>query len=80
MFSVEFDYDEITITIMDDTGGYDDLIINSFDDIIYMRQFEGDSKVPHSIALSPQMWEELITAVNSPEGFFKTVKKEKNVR
>jgi len=77
MFSVEFEHDEITITIMDDSGGYDDLIINSFDDIIYIRQFEDDNLRPQSIAMTPKMWEELITAIDSPEGFFKTVNRNK---
>jgi len=77
MFSVEFEHDEITITIMDDSGGYDDLIINSFDDIIYIRQFEDDNPRPQSIAMTPKMWEELITAIDSPEGFFKTVNRNK---
>ena len=38
MYSVEMEHDEITITIMDDHGNYSDLIINSFDDIVYIRQ------------------------------------------
>ena len=80
MYSVEMDHDEITITVMDDQGNYSDLIINSFDDIVYIRQFEDDKLIPQSIALSPQMWEELISSFQSHEGFFKTVNKGKNVR
>ena len=81
MFSVEMDHDEVTITVMDDYGNHSDLIINSFDDIVYIRQFEDDAKmVPQSIALSPGMWEELITAMHSPEGFFKTVNRNNNDR
>lgn len=71
MYSVEMEHDEITITVMDDYGNHSDLIINSFDDIVYIRQFEDDKNVPQAIALSPEMWEELITAMHSPEGFFK---------
>ncbi len=74
MFTIEMDYDEITITLLDDTGSYADVIINSFDDIVYIRQFEEDD-VPQAVALSPQMWEELIAAIHSPEGAFLTVKK-----
>jgi hypothetical protein len=79
MYSVEMDHDEITITIMDDHGNYSDLIINSFDDIVYIRQFEDDKKIPHAIAISPQQWEELIASFQSHEGFFKTVNRKKNV-
>ena len=52
-----------------------DVIINSFDDIVYIRQFEEEDGAPQAIALSPQMWEELIAAIHSPEGAFLTVKK-----
>jgi len=75
MFTIEMDHDEITITLLDDTGGYADVIINSFDDIVYIRQFEEEDGAPQAIALSPQMWEELIAAIQSPEGAFLTVKK-----
>ena len=80
MYSVEMDHDEITITVMDDHGNYSDLIINSFDDIVYIRQFEDDKPTPQSIALSPQMWEELISSFQSHEGFFKTVNRKTNDR
>jgi len=75
MFTIEMDHDEITITLLDDTSGYADVIINSFDDIVYIRQFEEEDGAPQVIALSPQMWEELIAAIQSPEGAFLTVKK-----
>jgi hypothetical protein len=77
MFSIEMEHDEITITIMDDRGNYSDLIINSFDDIVYIRQFEDDKKIPHAIAISPQQWEELIASFQSHEGFFRTVNRKK---
>jgi len=77
MYSIEMDHDEIVITIMDDTGSESDIIINSFDDIVYIRQFEDDNPRPQSIAMTPKMWEELITAIDSPEGFFKTVNRNK---
>lgn len=80
MFSIEMDHDEITITVMDDYGNHSDLIINSFDDIVYIRQFEDDNPMPHSIAMSPQMWEELMKSFQSPEGFFKTVNRNNNDR
>lgn len=75
MYTVEMDLDEITITLLDDSGNYADVIINSFDDIVYIRQFTDNSNTPQAIALSPQMWEELISAMHSPEGAFRTVRK-----
>ena len=75
MYTVEMDLDEITITLLDDSGNYTDVIINSFDDIVYIRQFEENSKTPQAIAMSPEMFNELISAMHSPEGAFRTVRK-----
>ena len=70
MYTVEFDYDEVCITILDDAGLYEDVTINSFDDIVYIRQWDKDSQKMEAIAMSPKQWEELISAINSPEGAF----------
>ena len=71
MYTVEFEDDEITIIIIDDSGHHEDLIINSFNDIVYIRQYDEDSDKATSIAISPRMWEELISAIHSPEGAFR---------
>jgi len=75
MFSVEFDHDEVCITVMDDNGNHSDLIVNSFDDLVYIRQFDEETNTDNIIEISPEMWEELIAAVHSKEGFFKTERK-----
>jgi hypothetical protein len=75
MYTVEFEDDEICITILDDYGNHSDLIINSFTDIVYMRQFDEETGIENCIELSPDMWEELITAIHSPQGAFRTVKR-----
>ena len=71
MFSVEFDFDDITITVMDDSGNHSDLIVNSFDDIVYIRQYDEENETESTIDISPKQWEELIHAIHSQEGFFK---------
>jgi|TARA_B110000503_G_scaffold36695_1_gene59997 hypothetical protein len=71
MFSVEFDFDDITITVMDDSGNHSDLIVNSFDDIVYIRQYDEENETESIIDISPKQWEELIHAIHSQEGFFK---------
>ena len=71
MFSVEFEHDEVCVTIMDDGGNHGDLIVNSFDDIVFIRQYDEETDTDHIIEISPKMWEELIAAIDSPEGFFK---------
>jgi hypothetical protein len=74
MYTVEFDHDEICITVMDDTGTYGDIKVRSYDDIVYITQDDEALDVEFVLELNPKMWEELITAIHSPEGFFKRVK------
>ena len=75
MFSVEFDHDEICITIMDDTGEYGDLKIHSFDDVVFLCQDDPELDTQQILEVNPEMWEELITAIHSPEGFFMRTRK-----
>ena len=72
MFTVEMNFDEIEINILDDTAEHDDVKVHIFEDIVYIRQFDYDcGPIPQSIAMSPDMWNQLILAFNSPEGAFK---------
>lgn len=75
MFSVEFDHDEICITIMDDTGEHGDLKVHAFDDMVFIAQWDPESETQHILEINPDMWEELIAAIHSPEGFFMRTKK-----
>jgi hypothetical protein len=75
MFSVEFDWDEVCITVMDDTGVHGDLKIHSFDDIVYITQDDLELDTTHILEINPAMWEELMTSIHSPEGFFMRGKK-----
>jgi hypothetical protein len=70
MYTVEFDHDDIEITIIDDAGFYEDLKIDAFDNIVYIRQWNNEIERFNSIAISSQMWEELIAAISSSEGSF----------
>ena len=70
MFTVEMDFDEIEITVMDDTDEYEDIKVHIFDDIVYTRQFDDEAPWPETIAMSPDMWDQLVLAINSPEGAF----------
>lgn len=70
MYTVEFDHDDIEITVVDDTGYYEDLKIDAFDNIVYIRQWCEELDRFKTVAISPAMWEELITAIQSPEGAF----------
>jgi hypothetical protein len=76
MFTVEMDHDEIEINILDDTGNNDDVKVHLFDDIVYIRQIDEHNKVD-SIQMSPTMWDELVAAINSSEGAYRTVVQDK---
>jgi hypothetical protein len=70
MFTVEFDHDDVEITVIDDFGYHEDLKIDAFDDIVYITQWDDQTGLPNTITISPAMWEELIAAINSSEGAF----------
>jgi hypothetical protein len=70
MFSVEYDHDEITITIVDDTGFHSDLKIHAFDDVVYLSQWDPDTDSDLLIMISPDMWEQLLLSIKSTEGVY----------
>lgn len=75
MYTVEFDMDEVAITILDDTGNHGDLKVLAYDDLVYICQEDEESDIPNILEINPQMWEELINAIHSPEGSFVTVRR-----
>lgn len=72
MYTVEMDYDDIEIYILDENNNHEDLIINAFDDIVFLRQWDEDKSCWDIISLSPKMWETLMHAIHSPEGSYLT--------
>ena len=72
MYTVEMDLDEIEITILDDNGRYEDVKVFSYDDVVYIRQFNEKRNKWDLIQMSPEMYAELMTAWQSPEGAFVT--------
>lgn len=75
MFSVEYDWDEVCITVLDDTGYHSDLKIHAFDDIVYITQYDHRSDTEHKLEINPSMWEDLLTAIHSQEGLFSQIRK-----
>jgi hypothetical protein len=78
MFTVEMDWDEVAITVMDDTGTHGDLKIYSYDDVVYITQEDVELDCVNTLEINPAMWDELITAIASPEGFFVNARALKN--
>ena len=79
MFTNEFDHDLTTITIMDETGESNDLIVDAFDDIVYIRQYDNDLEMDTILMISTAMFDDLINAIHSPEGMHKTIDKSKTI-
>jgi len=66
------DLDEIEITVLDDNGRYEDVKVFSYDDVVYIRQFNQKKNKNDLIQMSPEMYTELMEAWKSPEGSFIT--------
>lgn len=79
MFWNEFDYDCSVTTVLDETGQYDDVELLIYDDVVYIKQYNMESRleIPDIIALTPKMFKDLMSAMNYPEGMYKTVYKKK---
>jgi hypothetical protein len=72
MFTVEMDFDEVAITILDDTGQYEDVQFFIYDDIVYIRQYFEQVEAFSVIAMTPEMFEEFRKSFDKPEGAYIT--------
>ena len=72
MFTVEMDHDETIVTVLDDVGIRGDVSFFFYDDMVYIRQFDEKKKKYEIILMSPEMWDEFMTAWKSPEGAYVT--------
>jgi hypothetical protein len=72
MFTVEMDHDEIEITVLDDGDRFEDVKVFSYDEVVYIRQFNEKKNKWDLIEMTPEMYAELMTAWQTPEGSFIT--------
>ena len=72
MFTIEMDHDETAVTVLDNEGNWDDVELFLYDDVVYIRQFDEELNVMQMIAMSPQMFHELLTSMNHSEGAYVT--------
>jgi len=72
VYTVEMDLDEIEITVLDDGGRYEDVKVFSYDEIVYIRQWNEKRHQYDLIVLTPEMYVELMTAYRKPEGAYIT--------
>lgn len=72
MFTTEMDHDEISITVLDDAGNYEDVNYLIYDDIVYIRQWDEELQRHNLIAMSPCMFSEFLSAMKTSEGAYTT--------
>lgn len=70
MFTTEFEHDEVLITLLDDTGTWNDILVYMYDDLVYIKQWDDDIENYKEIAMSPEMFAELMQAMKLPEGSY----------
>ena len=70
MFTIEMDWDELSIRILDQTGEHDDVEFLVYEDIVYIRQWDEDLERHSLISMSPNQFEELAAAMNLPAGAY----------
>lgn len=78
MFSNEFDHDEIMVTVLDDYGNYEDVKLGIYDDMVIIRQWDDLTNCYSEIAMSPEMFRDLLLSMNQSEGVFYFQKYENN--
>ena len=72
MFTVETEFDLTKVTVMDETGGVEDLIVRFAEEGIYVSQWSEHDKREITIYLNDNMFNELMLAYNSKDGTFIT--------
>jgi|TARA_B100000073_G_C23613205_1_gene525400 hypothetical protein len=70
MYTVEFEHDTFEIVVLDDGGYEDDLRVEIQSDAVFISQWNTVLNEEQNIRISPQMWDELLSAVKSPEGAY----------
>ena len=70
MYTVEVEHDTFEIQVLDDHGYEDDLRVEIESAHVFISQFNSVLNEEMSIRITPQMWDEMLSAVNSPEGAY----------
>lgn len=71
MFTVEMDWDEIAITVLDENAYHEDLQCLIYDDTVYMRQWDEKENKHTIIKMSPEMFDELRVSFDQGEGAYR---------
>lgn len=74
MFTIEMDWDETAITILDEKGEYEDLQVIMYEDVCYIRQYFEETDRFSLISVSPEMMYALMKSFQLPQGAYKIQK------
>ena len=73
MFTIEHDFDSTIITLVDEGKAplQEDVIVNAFEECVTLEQFDARTDKVERITLSPEMVNDLLAALNLPEGVYR---------
>ena len=76
MYTVEYEHDTFEIVVLDDQGREDDLRVEIESDAVFISQFNSVLNIEQNIRITPEQWDEMLEALQSPEGsYIKRIKK-----
>ncbi|MEL6565337.1 MAG: hypothetical protein AAF822_11990 [Pseudomonadota bacterium] len=76
MFTIEHEFDSTVITLVDDGEAplQEDVIVNSFAEVITVEQFDPRTETTMRVSLSPEQVRDLAAALDLPEGVYQLQK------
>ncbi len=70
MFTVEEEFDESIVTILDINGQYEDIMMYYSENGVYITQYNEQTDEDTIIELTTEMWETMIEAYNRTNGTY----------
>ena len=76
VYTVEFEHDTFEVVVLDDTGYEDDLKVEIMTEGVFISQYNSILNEESNIRITHEQWDEMLEAMNSPEGaYVKRMKK-----
>lgn len=70
MFTVEMDDEKTVIVALDNEGIYGDAWVYIYDDVVYIRQYDEDSKEMELITMSTEQFYSIMKAMKKGNGVY----------
>jgi len=70
MFTVDEEFDESIVTVLDNKGRYEDITMYYSENGVYIVQYNEQTDSDAIIELSTEMWETMIEAYNRTNGTY----------